>query len=107
MTLQPSLLEQIKEGQSSDEYLIELKYEILSGKKVDFQLSEDGVIRFRSQLCVLDNAEIGRIILRETHSSTYSIHPSTTKIYNDLKPYYWWPGMKKNVVKFLKQCLTC
>ena len=36
MTLQPSLLDQIKEGQSSDEYLIELKSEILSGNKLDF-----------------------------------------------------------------------
>ena len=107
MTLQPSLLEQIKEGQNSDEYLIELKYEILSGKKVDFQLSEDGVIRFRSRLCVPDNAEIKRTILREAHCSPYSIHPGTTKMYKDLKAYYWWPGMKKDAVKFVEQCLTC
>ncbi|XP_060972510.1 uncharacterized protein LOC133038394 [Cannabis sativa] len=30
-----------------------------------------------------------------------------TKMYQDLKPYFWWSGMKKNLVEFVSRCLTC
>lgn len=35
------------------------------------------------------------------------MHPGTTKMYQDLKKYYWWPGMKRDIAEFLSRCLTC
>jgi hypothetical protein len=29
-------------------------------------------------------------IMAEAHSSKLSIHPGSSKMYQDLKPYYWW-----------------
>ncbi|KAL0361723.1 UNVERIFIED_CONTAM: hypothetical protein Sradi_3856800 [Sesamum radiatum] len=26
---------------------------------------------------------------------------------SDLRPYYWWPTMKKDVAEFVARCLTC
>ena len=46
-------------------------------------------------------------ILDEAHKSRYSIHPGTTKMYQDLKRDYWWPGMKNDVVNYVSKCLTC
>ncbi|KAK4389749.1 Transposon Ty3-I Gag-Pol polyprotein [Sesamum angolense] len=31
---------------------------------------------------------------------TISMHPSSTKMYRDLRSYYWWPTMKKDVAEF-------
>jgi len=45
--------------------------------------------------------------MEEAHKSSLSIHPSTTKMYQDLKKMLWWPGMKKVVVEFVAQCLVC
>ena len=28
-------------------------------------------------------------------------------MYKDLKEYYWWPGMKKDIALFVSKCLTC
>ena len=28
-------------------------------------------------------------------------------MYKDLKMYYWWPGIKTDVVRHVEQCLTC
>ncbi|KAL5554705.1 hypothetical protein UlMin_042106 [Ulmus minor] len=28
-------------------------------------------------------------------------------MYKDLKEHFWWPGMKKDVTKFVEKCLTC
>ncbi|GJZ40908.1 hypothetical protein Tco_0587794 [Tanacetum coccineum] len=43
----------------------------------------------------------------KAHKSKYSIHSGATKMYLDLKRNYWWPGMKRDCVKYVKKCLTC
>ncbi len=35
------------------------------------------------------------------------MHPGSTKMYHDLKPFYWWTGMKKDIVDYVSKCLTC
>ena len=46
-------------------------------------------------------------ILREFHCSRFSVHPSGTKMYQDLHRQYYWSGMKRHVADFVRQCLTC
>ena len=52
MTLESTLLEKIKHGQKEDLELIRHKESVESGKKSDFSISADGVIRFQDRLCV-------------------------------------------------------
>ena len=35
--------------------------------------------------------------MHEAHFAPYAMHPESTKMYKDLKPYYWWPQIKKEV----------
>ncbi|CAN1764063.1 Transposon Ty3-G Gag-Pol polyprotein, partial [Linum perenne] len=37
----------------------------------------------------------------------YAMHPGMTKMYNDLKLSFWWPGMKKDVARYVATCLVC
>ncbi|KAA3470240.1 integrase [Gossypium australe] len=60
-----------------------------------------------SCLCVPNDAKLKQDILCESHSSAYSIHPGSTKMYNDLKHMYWWTGMKREIYEFLTKCLVC
>ncbi|GJY61934.1 putative reverse transcriptase domain-containing protein, partial [Tanacetum coccineum] len=46
-------------------------------------------------------------VLSEAHSSPFSIHPGSTKMYGDLKQNFWWNGMKQDVAMFVAKCLTC
>ncbi|KAA3480473.1 integrase [Gossypium australe] len=46
-------------------------------------------------------------ILSEAHSSTYSVHPGSTKMYCDLTQMYWGPGMKREICEFEAKCLIC
>ena len=59
------------------------------------------------RICVPDNDNLRREILDEAHNAPYAMHPGTTKMYNTMKPHYWWPGMKKDVAEFTARCLTC
>ena len=40
-------------------------------------------------------------ILQEAHDSSYSIHPSSTKMYQDLKERYSWYGLKRDVAAYI------
>ncbi|KAJ9556410.1 hypothetical protein OSB04_011024 [Centaurea solstitialis] len=46
-------------------------------------------------------------LLEEAHKSRFSIHPGATKMYRDLRTDYWWPGMKREVARYVESCLTC
>nr|GFD02388.1 putative reverse transcriptase domain-containing protein [Tanacetum cinerariifolium] len=43
----------------------------------------------------------------EAHSSPFSVHPGSTKMYHDLKQYFLWSGMKRDVATFVSKCLIC
>ncbi|KAI3775761.1 hypothetical protein L1987_45514 [Smallanthus sonchifolius] len=46
-------------------------------------------------------------ILDEAHKLRYSIHPGTTKMYQDLRKDCWWPSVKFKLMKYVAKCLTC
>ncbi|GJR21666.1 putative reverse transcriptase domain-containing protein [Tanacetum coccineum] len=42
---------------------------------------------------------------KNSHKSKYSIHPGSDKMYQDLKPLYWWPNMKADITISLQEAL--
>ena len=54
-----------------------------------------------------NDTDLRQAILREVHSSSYSMHPGGNKMYRDLRELYWWPGLKREVTDFVGRCLTC
>jgi hypothetical protein len=55
----------------------------------DFTEDDHGAVWFQKRICVLDVDHLREKILQEAHGSAYSIHPSSTKMYQDLKERYW------------------
>jgi hypothetical protein len=45
----------------------------------------EDVVWFKDRLCVPDIKSIRELILKEGHETTYFIHPSSEKMYQDLK----------------------
>ena len=43
----------------------------------------------------------------ECHKTVYSIHPGSTKMYLDLKPYYWRSTMKFDATTYVAGFVTC
>ena len=51
--------------------------------------------RFANRIWTPNMLDLKRDILSESQKSRYSIHPGSTRIYQDLKKNYGWPHMKR------------
>jgi hypothetical protein len=65
------------------------------------------VIWFQDRIVVPKDAEVCQQILDEAHLSRYSIHPGSTKMYQDFKQHYWWTKMKIEIAHYVAKCDTC
>nr|GEZ04857.1 retrotransposon protein, putative, Ty3-gypsy subclass [Tanacetum cinerariifolium] len=74
---------------------------------VEFRLDDDNVLWQDTRLVVPNDATLREALLTEAHSSPFSVHPGSTKMYHDLKQYFWWSGMKRDVATFVERCLIC
>ncbi|KAL8106071.1 hypothetical protein AgCh_029755 [Apium graveolens] len=84
-----------------------IRSEVASGKEKYFRVDDEGVIWLGSKLYVPLDPTIREKILKEAHSSSFSIHLGSTKMYRDLKKHFWWSGMKGDIAEFVGKCLTC
>ncbi|KAL0551618.1 hypothetical protein IC582_010707 [Cucumis melo] len=107
LTVQPTLRQRIIDAQSNDPYLVEKRGLAEAGQAAEFSLSSDGGLLFERRLCVPSDSAVKTELLSEAHSSPFSMHPGSTKMYQDLKRVYWWRNMKREVAEFVSKCLVC
>ncbi|KAL2236228.1 UNVERIFIED_CONTAM: Transposon Tf2-12 polyprotein [Sesamum indicum] len=107
LQIKPDFVDQIKEAQTRDAFLLQMLERIRLGTKTNFSIRGDGVIVNGGRVCVPDTDGLREAILQEAHNSPYAMHPGTTKMYRNLRPYYWWQTMKKDVAEFVAKCMTC
>ncbi|XP_020549791.1 uncharacterized protein LOC110012040 [Sesamum indicum] len=100
--VKPSLKDEIKDAQAKDPYLQRMKAKVQKGKSDQFIIQEDGTLFNGKRICVPNVKELRMEIMLEAHYAPNAMHPGSTKMYWDLRPYYWWPTMKKNVAELTK-----
>ena len=97
----------MKSKQHLDQPLKELNKFILGKLNESFSLGEDNVLRDQGKLCFPDADGLRDRILKEPHGSCYFIHPSSMKLYHDLRDIHWWEGLKKDIAEFVAKCPNC
>ncbi|WMV40558.1 hypothetical protein MTR67_033943 [Solanum verrucosum] len=102
-----NFMEEIKAKQLNDENLSERNKKTAIGKTQETTLDAEGVLNFKGRICVPRVDDLIQKFLIEFRGSRYSIHPSVTKMYQDLERIYWWSGMKKDIAKFVAKCQYC
>ena len=105
--LRPILVDRILEAQLEDLYLMRMRKKVEEREQSEFAIRDDGALVIGSRLCVPATEELKRKILEEAHSSAYTMHPGSTKMYRTLKEYYWWSGMKIEVTEYVSKCFIC
>ncbi|WVZ80988.1 LOW QUALITY PROTEIN: hypothetical protein U9M48_028418 [Paspalum notatum var. saurae] len=90
-----------------DEEKLQKIHELLKiGKAPHFREDEKGTLWYKNLICIPNVDSIRKLILSEAHDTAYSIHPSSTKMYYDLKERFWWYSTKRAVAEYVAICDT-
>ena len=82
----PMVIQRIVEAQVSDEFLEKVKAQLVEGEVDEhWSMHVDGSVRFKGRLCVPKHVELRNELLVYAHRAKYTIHPRSTKMYQDLK----------------------
>jgi hypothetical protein len=102
LTAESNLYHRIFNAQRNDEDIQIIKQKLAHGdpKYTCFQKDHQDVVWFGKCLVVPVDPEIKKIILDEAHMSKFSIHPGSTKMYQDLKQNFWWSNIVANMASY-------
>jgi len=67
----------------------------------------DGVVYMEGRIYVPNNRKIKEEILKENHDLADIGHPGQHKMLEVIKRTYWWPGLKKDIKKYVQGCFKC
>jgi 6-phosphogluconolactonase/glucosamine-6-phosphate isomerase/deaminase len=68
---------------------------------------EQRVFWFDDRLVVPKDRELKNKLMDEAHLSKLSIHPKSSKMYQELRPHYWWTKMKKEIAAYVARYDMC
>ncbi|TYK09566.1 ty3-gypsy retrotransposon protein [Cucumis melo var. makuwa] len=102
LSVQPTLRQRIIVAQLNDPYLVEKRCLVETGQGEDFFISSDDGLMFEGRLCVSEDSAVKTELLTKAHSSPFTMHPGSTKMYQDLRSVYWWRNMKREVADFVR-----
>ena len=109
ISVEPTLYDKILMAQLQDEGIKTIGRKLSEGdtKYNCFHQDSKGTIWFEQCLVVPEDPILRREILDEAHLSKFSIHPGSSKMYQDLKENFWWSNMKVEIAKYVSECDTC
>jgi hypothetical protein len=107
LKLESVLLQKIIDAQRNDKGMKHIHEKIEAGKANCFRKDDQGIVWFNNRIVVHKDMGVSQQILDEAHLCRYSIHPGSTKMYQDLKQHYWWTKMKIEIARYVAECDTC
>jgi hypothetical protein len=102
-----SLESKIMEGQKINKGIFHIKEKIKEESSNHFRVDEHDVLWFDDRLIVPKDRELKNKLMDKAHLSKLSIHPGSSKMYQELRPRFWWTKMKKEIAAYIAICDTC
>ncbi|GJZ44715.1 reverse transcriptase domain-containing protein [Tanacetum coccineum] len=87
--------------------LVETSRESENPRKEKLEPRADGTLCLNNKSWLPCYGDLRTLIMHESHKSKYYVHPSSDKMYQDMKKLYWWPNMKADIATYVRKCLTC
>ncbi|WVZ63865.1 hypothetical protein U9M48_013463, partial [Paspalum notatum var. saurae] len=107
LIIEPTIKEQIIAAQKQDKGMAYIREGMDDEKRACFMLDDQGVLWFKGRLVVPKDMELRKKILDEAHTSMFTMHPGSNKMYQDLKQKFWWTHMKREIAKYMSECDVC
>ena len=61
----------------------------------------------KDKVYVPNSGDIRKMVLKEMHNVSYVGHLGYLKTITTIRKWYYWPGMKNDVVKHIAKCMEC
>ena len=87
--IRSSLVEEVKQLQHDDDFCIGKIAQVRQGLWEEFRVDDDGILWLQDRLMVSMAGDIRCRVLEAAHSSSYTMHPGSTKMCHDLRMHYW------------------
>ena len=71
LTIQPTLIEKIKSLEVDDAQIVKIIGEVQEGKRPEFNVPNDVVLRFGNRLCVPNDFSLKKEIMEEAHRNPF------------------------------------
>lgn len=97
------------------------KYDIISKYAKDPQANEileghfpneeykviEEIILYKGRIFVVPNSKVKGKVLKEYHDNPLAGHQGYYKTYKQVREKYSWKGLKKDVLKYVQECMIC
>jgi hypothetical protein len=94
--------------QKCDSDVEKIKRYLSKGNFSFYRVDDDGTLFFKGRLVVPTKISKTRFkVMEEAHDTPLSIHPGSTKMYQDIRQKYWWPIMKQDIAQYVAECDVC
>src|SRR3954463_16726441 len=110
LAVEPDLVSSIKTIQGGDSEVHKIKRDLEEGKPSFFTIADDGALYFKGRLvvpCAEKNLDMTQEVMKEAHDTPLSIHPGSTKMYQDIRQRFWWSNMKQDIARYVAECDVC
>ena len=84
-----------------------LQQKILEKKYDGYKLEEDGLLTDKNIIYISNVTYLRRVVMDEINQAPYSGHPGYHKTISTARKQYFWPGMKKDMAKYISRCMKC
>ncbi|GJS47703.1 ty3-gypsy retrotransposon protein [Tanacetum coccineum] len=101
------LLEELKKENKTLEELVNLHHQIEKGSAPAGFRREQGFLVFQNRYFVGKESQLKGLLLREFHDTPSAGHGGVKKMLVGLSSLFYWPGMRRSVEDYIKQCLVC
>ena len=100
------IVDQVLQANRTSESLKEFREQV--GQEDSPWTLEDGLLLYQNRLMVPNDDETmhGRL-LNEIHRQVSTAHPGRNKTRRLVQARYYWPGWRKDVDRYVKNCLKC
>jgi hypothetical protein len=84
-----------------------LQQEPARAKYEGYPMTEGGLLTYRDRMYIPNHDDLKRFIMDELHKRPYTGHPGYQKMITATRKQFYWPGLKKDIAKYLSQCIEC
>lgn len=79
----------------------------LASKDKNWEERSDGVVEWRGRIYVPKHSVLRQDLLMMYHDAPMSGHPGQYKMHELITRDYWWPGISRDVKKYVNGCAVC